>query len=125
MGLKQKQPALLPEIVKSIFLICHPPLFHNFNLAVAFSSAEPCWSFLPGRRRNSSAQNTAGKAGRTALIRCRLVPPRVGHLNIMSWLQEGPRKGRCGPLACCILARRQHLGHPDESLPSSFSHRSG
>ena len=27
---------------------------------------------------------------------------------------RAPQKGRCGPLACCILARRLQRGHPDE-----------
>lgn len=110
------------EIARSIFLICHPPLFHNSDLAVAFFFLlrSRVVSWVSGLRRSCCAQIQRGNL-RAALIRCEVPPRSVFEYHVR--LQEGPRKGRCGPLACCLLgpaARPRPPGLGSVAQPSSF-----
>lgn len=49
------------------------------------------------------------------------VPAGPAPLLWISCSGRAPQKGRCGPLACCILARRLNRGHPGEWLPHNPS----
>lgn len=62
---KQTNKLRFLEIVRSIFLICHPPLFHNCDLAVAFSPQESScllalWTEAELLRANTARKPASG-----------------------------------------------------------------
>lgn len=70
------------------------------------------------RQAGEQKRKHGRRTGTFCFIRCRCVPPR--HHIWIWWLVPGRawRKGRCGPLACCILAPQRHRGHQDKKTPT-------
>lgn len=106
------------------FLSVNHPLFHDFNAVTAgqmVASSLPGPSFSgPGRSVRACVRlcvpqaevqraDTVKKPGRPPLIG----PGGPAPLLTFEYHGRSPLKGRCGPLACCILARRRHRGPPD------------
>lgn len=108
---KQTKKLRFLKIARSIFLICHPPLFHNCDLAVAFSPPESCSLLGLWTQAEFLLANTAGKPALRSykVRRSRLAP----HLNIMSGCRKGPAKSDVAPWRAVYWARRQDRGHLD------------